>query len=312
MSRAAEEAQRPQPREQVITLLIRLADLHQQAAAADASADTSGDRWRGYHLIGAAAAVSHAVTEAQEPQPREEVITLLTQAADLHQQAAAAFATGNTERGEHLERAADALSCAADEAQRSQPQEQAITWFTQAADLHQQAAAAFASGYIWRGENFRDAALALSRAAEEAQRPQPREEAITRFTQVADLYQQVADLLQQATVAYVKDNLTSYVYLCDAVSALSRAAEEAQEPQPREQVITLLTQVADLSQQAADAFARGDVERGNHLSYAISALSDAAYEARRPQPQQAIINKCIREAQEDIERANRSGWCPIS
>ena len=49
-----------------------------------------------------AEARQQAAEEAQQPQPREQVIDLFTQAADLHRQGAAACATGDTYRGRAL------------------------------------------------------------------------------------------------------------------------------------------------------------------------------------------------------------------
>ena len=197
-----------------------------------------------------AEARQQAVLEAQQPQPQERVTALFTQAADLFQQAATAHATGDRNRGIALSTAGRSFVRAALEAQLPQPQEQVITWFTQAADLFQQAAAAYATGY--------------------------------------------KALLSNAGRSFV------------------RAAEEAHQPQPREQVIALFTQAADLYQQSAAAYATGDTNRGSALSAAGHFFLNAAEEAQQPQPDQAIIDRNVRNAQGNIEKADSSGSCAIS
>ena len=191
-----------------------------------------------------------AAEEAQQPQPREQVIALFTQAADRYRQAADACATGDRDGGLRLAVAGTSFFLAAEEAREPQPREQVIAWSTQSADLFQQAAAAFATGDTDRG-------ISLNRAG--------------RCFFIAD--------------------------------------EEAQQLQAREQVIALFTQAADLFQQAAAACAPRSrlalVEAGRCFLLAAS-------EAQQPQSDQAIIDRYVRNAQENIRKANSSGSCAIS
>ncbi len=150
------------------------------------------------------------------------------------------------------------------------------------------------------------ASTAISQpAAEEAQELQPREQVIALFTQAADRYQQAADDV------YPTDQRGGYL-LFTTGCCFFRAAEEAQQPQPRRQVIDLLTQSADLFQQAADVFATGDMHKGIVLFRAGRSFIRAAEDAQERQPQQEIINRHVRTAQKNIEKANSSGSCAIS
>ena len=200
---------------------------------------------------------------------------------------------------------AEARQQAAKEAQEHQPREQVITWFTQSANLYQQAAALYATGDRDRGRSLSLAGSSFLRAAVEAQQPQPRK-------QVIDLFTQSADLRQQAIAAYATGDTERGIALAKADSSFVRAAEEAQEFQPRKQVIDFFTQSANLHQQAADVFATGDTERGRLLFTAGNSFVHAALESKRPQPDQAIIYRHVRNAQENIKKTKPQESCAIS
>ena len=89
-------------------------------------------------------------------------------------------------------------------------------------------------------------------------------------------------------------------------------AEEAQQPQPRKQVIDFFTQSANLHQQAAALYATGDTERGWLLFTAGNSFVHAALESKRPQPDQAIIYRHVRNAQENIKKTKPQESCAIS
>ena len=345
---AAEEAQQPQPRGQVIALFTQSADRYRQAAALYAT----GDADRGRALAGAGRCFFLAAEEAQGLQPREQVIAWFTQSVDLLQQAAAAYATGDRDWGISLNWAGTSFFLAAEEAQELQPRGQVIAWFTQSVDLLQQAAYVFTTGDTDRGISLNWAGRCFFLAAKEAQELQPRGQVIALFTQSADRYQQAAaacaprsrlalgkagrcfflaaeeapqpqaqeqvialftqaaDLFQQAAAAFATGVMTkSPLLLVDAGNSFLRAAEEAQQPQAQEEVIALFTQSADRYQQAAAACAPR-----SRLALAVAGTSflRAAVEAQQPQPDQATIDRYVRNAQENIRKANSSGSCAIS
>ena len=96
----------------------------------------------------------------------------------------------------HLRSADDALCNAAQEAQKPQPNQQAIEYYLRSAELYQEAATALKnevySAYITPASHLNNAGSALSRAAEEAQKDRPRQKVIKHYLRSAELYQEAA------------------------------------------------------------------------------------------------------------------------
>ncbi|MDH4469385.1 MAG: hypothetical protein QE493_00220, partial [Verrucomicrobiae bacterium] len=191
-------------------------------------------RFRVLSLNGAAKAFQSVAEEAQKPNPNQQIIDWFTKSASLHQQAAEAEAEGLNKKAEYLCNAGTALFSAATEAQKPEPKQQSIDWFTQSASLYQQAAEAEAEGLNKKAEYLCNAGAALYKAAQEAQKPEPKPQSIDWFTQSAILHQQAAE----AEAAGLNKKAG---YLCNAGWTFHNMAQEVQKPEPNQQCIDWLT-----------------------------------------------------------------------
>nr|MDH4470286.1 hypothetical protein [Verrucomicrobiae bacterium] len=104
-----------------------------------------------------------------------------TQSASLHQQAAEAEAEGLNKKAEYLNDEGKSFFNAAEEAQKPNPNQQSIDWYTQSASLHQQAAEAEAEGLNKKAGYLSNAGWALSHAAFNAQYPNPDQQSIQQY-----------------------------------------------------------------------------------------------------------------------------------
>ena len=322
-SQAAEkEAQKPQPRKQVINFYTQAADRWKQTAAAFIASKLE----EGAYLHNSAAVVNQAAREAQQLQPRKQVIDFYIQAEHCWKQAAAAQTAGNSKIAACLHNSAADLNQAAREAQQLQARKQAIELFAQSADCYKQAAAAREEAFdlkrgAWNGAlswNFytlgkqidqmvlylNDAALFFCKAAKEAQELQPRKQVIELFTQVADRFNQAA------TTSPTSDPTKAF-NLSHSALALYEVVKEAQQSEPREQVIELFTKSADRFNEAATACGEGYFKKARYLCNSANALSEAAILIQQNQPEQAIEIQ-LNKAAEEYERASNSFSCTIS
>jgi hypothetical protein len=112
LCRAAEEAQREQPREEIIDHFLRSAAFHQQAVAALDNINDPERSDRARYLDDAGTALYYAAEEAGREQPRKKALDRLLEAAVLHQQAVAALNnTNDPNRIKRAERLNDTGKC---------------------------------------------------------------------------------------------------------------------------------------------------------------------------------------------------------
>lgn len=215
-----------------------------------------------------------AKKEKQQPQSRKQVIDLFDQVADRYSQALTTYAAKNLvcpRKAPCLAKSAEALDQAVKEAQEPQPREQAIKLYIQSADRYNQSAAACIEISVFKlfkfstKEYLEASAKDLGQAAKEAQQLQAREQVIKLLTQKADYYEKAA-ALEAAGNSEEAERFTR------PINALSRAVREAQQRQPREEVIDLFTQSADFDDQAraaSDPFAAGCLMNSASALYQI-------------------------------------------
>jgi hypothetical protein len=172
------EAQKPNPKQQSIDCFTQSASLYKEAA----EADTAGLNKKGRYLDTAGLTFSDAAREAQKPTPNQQIIDWFTQSASLFKEAAEAYAAGQNGKVSYLDKAANAFSYAALEAQKPNPKQQSIDLFTQSASLYKEAAADTA-GQNGKASYLHQAANAFFEAAEEAQKPNPDHQKINFLTQ---------------------------------------------------------------------------------------------------------------------------------
>ena len=158
---------------------LRAAELYQKAAAALDNTNDPNRVKRSTYFSEAGSCLDCAAQEAQREQPREEIIDVLHEAAQLYQQAAAALENINNPdrelRSDYLNKAAYALLRAAQEAQTVPPRQdiikESIKLFHEAAQLYQQALAALDNtndpNRELRSDYLHNAAYTLFIAAEE-------------------------------------------------------------------------------------------------------------------------------------------------
>ncbi len=287
-----EEIQQDQPRENVIDLHTQAAGLYQQAADAkkQLSIKTS---YLGY----AGDALCEAAREAQGA-GRQNLIDLYTQAAGLHQQAAAAGYGTDGSQAFYLKKAGDALSNAARETQQNKPRPDLITLYTRAADLHSRASTAADSPM---GKSLDNVGNALSKAARDLQEGKQIEieaenlyqHAVALHQRVVELHQRAEELCQQAAGA---GDAQEALNLRKAGDAFSYAAEEAQQNEPRGQVINYYTQSAELVKKAVKARKEGKKEMAYYFNNAATALYQVGKESQRDQPEKEVIDLYIEAA----------------
>jgi hypothetical protein len=124
---------------------------------------------------------------------------------------------------------------------------------------------------------------------------------------------QSASFHQQYVEAAAAGQHYKAVFLDRAGDALLKAAEEAQKPNPNQQIIEWYTQSASLHQQAAEAEAEGLNKKAGYLSNAGEALINAAFKAQKPNPNQQRIQQYLREAEDFKIRAKQTDQaCTIS
>jgi hypothetical protein len=144
------------------------------------------------------------------------------------------------------------------------PRQEIIDRFLEAAQLHQQAAAALDNtddpNRVKRALYLHNAGKSCVRAAQEAQKEKPRQEIIARFLEAAPLYQQAAAALDKM------DNPNSVKrahYLGYAGTCLVSAAKEAQEENPDQTKISnLLRRAKELKEHAAALYSYGPMSWG--------------------------------------------------
>ncbi len=176
----------------------------------------------------------------------------------------------------------------------------------QSASFHQQYVEAAAAGQHYKAVFLDRAGDALLKAAEEAQKPNPNQQSIDLFTQSSGIHQQAAEA-EAAGQPY------KAVFLDRAGACLLNAAEEAQNPNPNQQIIEWYTQSASLHQQAAEAEAAGLNKKAGYLSNAGEALINAPFKAQKPNPNQQRIQQYLREAEDFKIRAKQTDpACTIS
>ena len=265
---AEKEAQQPQRLNQIIDKQTLSANFWTKVESFAAA----GHLKKAFDLSKSAFAFDLAIREAQQLQPRKQVLDFYTQAADYYRKILAMKTAGYFEKANYIERSASALIAAATETQQLQPRRQAIELYTQLANSRRQ----LATESYCLDDTYYLCQLdsALNQAATEALEQRPRKQVIALYTQAADSYNKVVTL---GVVKFSKN------FLIGSANARYEAAKEAQNSQPREQVIELFTQASDCYDQATAAYAAGDPERADYLQESALALHKAAIEAQKPQ-----------------------------
>ena len=193
---AAEEAQKEHPSQQSIDWFTESARLYKETAEADAACLHD----KASSLNSAGGAFLSAAEEAQKPNPSQQIIDWLAQSARLHQQAAAAQDTpGLNDKAVYLNKAGNALFEATWEAQKENPSQQSIDWFTRSASLYKEAAEADAPGLNDKAMYLNNAGNAFSRAAQEAQKENPNQLVIERHLSTAKEYSILIKILFKST-----------------------------------------------------------------------------------------------------------------
>lgn len=129
-----------------------------------------------------------------------------------------------------------------------------------------------------------DASGSFEKVALEAQKPNPNQQIIDRFTQAAGLHQQAVDSdLYKATCFH------------HAGLALGYAALEAQRGQRNQEAIDCYTDSARLYQEAAEAL-EALREKADYLNKAGLSFFRAAQEARQVSPDEAEIKRFLSDA----------------
>ncbi|MCF7729161.1 MAG: hypothetical protein K9M81_02205, partial [Chthoniobacterales bacterium] len=234
--------------------------------------------------------------------PNQQIINLCTKGASFHQEAAEAEAAGLNQKAEYLSNAGHALYGAAREARwptNPKTSKQIIDRLIQSASFHQEAAEAEAAGHNKTADYFNRVGEALYWAANEAQKPNPKQQSIDQLIQSANLYQQSASLRQQAAEAKAAGHNIIANYFNSAGNALLLAANEARwptNPKTSKQSIDLFTQSASLDQKAVEAEAAGHIKIANYFNRAGSDLYWAAREAQNPNLNQQRIDQLIQSA----------------
>ena len=228
-----------------------------------------------------------------------------SQSADLYQQVLAAEDAAQHQKAIYLNNAGISLFRVAIEAQKPQPQKRAIDLYAKSADLYQQAVTAEGAGQPQKARHLKNKGTSLFRVAIEAQKPQPQNQVIAWYTRSAGLH-------QQAVTAEDEGKLQKAICLKNAGISLFGAAEEAQKPQPQEQVIDWYIQAADLHKQAVEAKDAGQTKKAFYLNDAGISFFSAAEEAQKTQPQDQVINAHLREAERLKQMASENSCCTIS
>ena len=281
--------------------LSQAADLYQQAVTAEGA----GQLRKARHLKNAGNSLFKLAEEAQKPEPQERVIDLYIQAKDLYQQAVTAEGAGQPQKAHYLKNAGYIFFKLAEEAQKPQPQELVMAWYTQSAELHQQAVTAEDAGQPQKANYLANAGISLFKLAEETQKSQPQGRVIAWYTQATNLY-------QQAVAAEDAGQPQKAIYLNNTGNSLFRAAQEAQKPHPQERAITLCAQSAELHQQAVAAEDAAQHQKAIYLTNAGISLFRAAKEAQTTQPREQFINARLREAECLKQMASENSCCTIS
>jgi hypothetical protein len=104
------------------------------------------------------------------------------------------------------------------------------------------------------------------------------------------------------------------LYLYRAAEAFRLVAEEAQKPNPNQQIIDWFTQSVGMFQQAAEAEAADQLNKAPYLHGVGIALIRAAFEAQKPEPNQQRIQQYLKEAEDWKIRAEETdqACCTIS
>ena len=258
------------------------------------------------YLARAAEMFQEIAEEAQKLNPNQQIIDWFTQSASLRIEAKEAEDANQSIKAFNLNRAGVALTRAALEAQKPNLNQQIIDWFTQSANLYQQAVEASAAGQNIKALHLNNAGNALINVALEAQKPNPNQQCIDWFTQTVSSS-------QQAVEASAAGQHEKAVYLNRAGVALFNAAQEAQKPNSNQQCIDWFTQSVSLYQQAAKAHDAYQYEKAEYLNRAGVALTLAAKEAQRPNPDQQRIQQYLKEAEDLKIRAEQTDQaCTIS
>ena len=140
--KVAEEAQKPEPNQQIIDWFTQAASLLQQSAEEEEE--------KAEYLNNAGYALSKAAREATEPYPNQQIINWFTEAASNHKQAAKEIAEGRDKIAEHLNTAGHALSNAAEEAEKTYTENRALSerFDMDMVKFHEGVEAAFDDDYV--------------------------------------------------------------------------------------------------------------------------------------------------------------------
>jgi len=191
---AALEAQKPEPKQRSIDLFTQEASSYQQAAEADEGQDAGqnikarmlGQNIKAGMLQSAGTILRKAAQEAQKPNYDQQIIDVFTHAASNFQQSAEATAAGQYCKGGALSWVGSSLFEAAMEAQKPEPNQQIIDWFSESASLYQQTVEAGIAVQFMKGKSLTVAALAFYNAAKEAQQINPNQQRIEQYLKEAE------------------------------------------------------------------------------------------------------------------------------
>ena len=292
--KAAQEAQKNEPRQQAIDLYLESADLARQAhIPANAAIINELNRARAF--------LSEAAEEAQKNEPRQQVIDLYLQSVDLYREAGEMYDAANLEPWGILHSAAEAVSRAAKELQENEPRQQVIHFYLQSADFYREATIA-ADPQIKR--NLELAGTSLSQAGTLAKiDTESNKEAIDMLTQSADFYREAA----------AHSDVEGSQYLTVAGNILSKGVDYYSLSSDRmKKVADLFTQSANCYREAAATKSEDKIENlrmaGNYFSGAAIGIARKQRGADKASEEyikiQQEIDEDIRSAREFKERAN--------
>lgn len=189
----------------------------------------------------------------------------------------------------YIEIALDNLDKADEENEKSQPNQEAINYFLQAAKLFEEAASALKTSDINQARYLYNRAISLKEVALEYQKSTPAQPLIKAFLKAEKLF-------EEASISLKNNNSQKALYLNNRGMSFLKGTLEAQKPQHNENVIKHFFTAVKLRKKALTALEAGKTNQASYFENSANCFDQIALETQKIQPNQEVINHLLQAA----------------
>jgi hypothetical protein len=267
----AAEQTKDNPSQAAMKSITQAVDYFKNAAIAQASGkDTEADYWDN-----AGRAYYNLAEEQAKDSPSQAAMKSITQAANYHEKAAQATASGKDKEALYLKYTGNAYYNLGGEQDEYNPKLAVVESLTQAVDYYKNAATAQAGGKENEADYWVNAGWASKNLAKEQAKDNPNPAVVESYTQAVNYF-------KKAATAQADGKEKEAMYLNNAGATYYNLAAEQTKDNPSQAVLESYTHAVNYYENAATAEASGKDKEALYLNNAGKAYRNLAWDNPNP------------------------------